>query len=40
MIGYTKITRESFYRGGGFSNPRFVRVTRNGEWAYFERVQG
>jgi hypothetical protein len=37
MIGYTKISREQFYRQGGFSNPRLVRVTRNGVWAYFGR---
>lgn len=37
MIGYTKISREQFYRGGGFANPRNVRVTRDGDWAYFYR---
>lgn len=40
MIGYTKISRQSFYRGGGFANPRHVRVTRGKAWAYFVRVQG
>ena len=37
MLGYAKISHESFYRSGGFSNPRNVRVTRNGGWAYFQR---
>lgn len=38
MLGYTKISKEQFYRYDGFSNPRLVRVTRNGNWAYFERA--
>lgn len=37
MLGYVQISKERFYHGGGFSNPRLVRVTRNGDWAYFER---
>lgn len=37
MIGYTKLSRQSFYRSGGFANPRNVRVTRGGNWAYFQR---
>lgn len=37
MIHYTKISRAAFYRNGGFSNPRLVRVTRSGAWAYFQR---
>ena len=37
MTGYIKITKDQFYHRGGFSNPRLVRVTRNGDWAYFER---
>lgn len=36
MKGYTKITKEEFYTRGGFSNPRLVRVTRKGVFAYFE----
>lgn len=35
MRGYEKITKEQFYRIGGFSNPRCVRVTRDGDWAYY-----
>lgn len=31
-----RLTKEQFYRCGGFSNPRFVRLTRDGAWAYFE----
>lgn len=38
MSGYRVITKEAFYRAGGFSNSRLVRVTRNGKWAYFERA--
>ena len=34
-----KITKEQFYRLGGFSNPELVRLTRDGVWAYFERVR-
>lgn len=37
MTGYTCITKDQFYRYGGFSNPRLLRVTRNGVWAYFQR---
>lgn len=37
MIGYRKISREQFYRYGGFANPSLVRVTRNGAWAYYQR---
>lgn len=37
MIGYTKISHAAFYRSGAFANPRNVRVTRNGSWAYFQR---
>jgi hypothetical protein len=37
MYGYKKITKEQFYRLGGFSNPALVRVTRNGEWAYYQK---
>lgn len=37
MKGYTKITKDQFYRYGGMSNPRLIRVTRNGEWVYFQK---
>lgn len=37
MIGHIKISKKAFYRSGGFSNPRNVRVTRNGAWAHFQR---
>lgn len=37
MRGYTEITKERFYRGGGFSNPRFVRKEVAGVWKYYER---
>lgn len=40
MLNYTKISRQSFYGAGGFSNPKLVRVTRSGAWAYFERHRG
>lgn len=33
----TRISKEKFYRGGGFSNPLYVRVTRGGRWAYYTR---
>jgi hypothetical protein len=39
MIGYTRITRREFYKRGGFSNPRCVRVTRSRAWAYFYRSE-
>lgn len=35
MSGYTKISRKKFYKLGGFSNPRCVRISRGGDWAYF-----
>lgn len=35
MIGYTRITKEEFYRLGGFANTRCVRVQRGRSWAYF-----
>ena len=39
MLGYTKITKSEFYRMGGFSNPRLVRVgvVRGKGWAYYIR---
>jgi hypothetical protein len=37
MYGYTKITKAQFYRLGGFSNPQLVRVTRDGDWAYYQK---
>lgn len=30
-----RITKEQFYRLGGFSNRNLVRVTRAGDWAYY-----
>lgn len=38
MIGYTRISKRTFYNAGGFANPRNVRVTRDGSWAYFYRA--
>lgn len=38
MIGYVRIRKRDFYRNGGLSNPRNVRVTRSNTWAYFYRV--
>jgi hypothetical protein len=38
MTGYQEITKEKFYRLGGFSNPRCVRVTRFDHYAYFYRI--
>lgn len=32
--GYTRISKREFYLSGGFSNPRNIRVTRRGTWAY------
>lgn len=37
MIGYTKISRATFYRGGGHSNPRLLRVMRGKSWTYYQR---
>lgn len=30
-----RISKQSWVRRGGFSNPRLARVTRNGRWAYY-----
>ncbi len=38
MTGYTKITKAQFYKEGGFSNSRLVRVTRSGAWAHYRRT--
>jgi hypothetical protein len=38
MIGYARITKSDFYRRGGFSNSRCVRVQRGKFWAYFYRI--
>lgn len=35
MTGYIEISEREFYARGGFANSRCVRVTRDGEWAYF-----
>ncbi len=37
MNGYSKITAYQFHHLGGFSNPRLVRVSRSGRWAYYIR---
>lgn len=37
MTGYTLITRKEFYAQRGFANPKLVRVTRSGHYAYFSR---
>lgn len=37
MTGYSRITAYQFRHLGGFSNPRLLRVTRAGRWAYFIR---
>lgn len=37
MTGYTRITKAQFYSYGGFAAyPRLVRVTRDGDWAYYQ----
>lgn len=38
MIGYMQISKREFYANGGFANTKQVRVTRNGDWAYFKRA--
>ena len=38
MIGYEQITKEQFYRSGGFSNPRNVRIMRGKSWRYFQKA--
>lgn len=38
LIGYMRMTRAAWYRAGGFSEPRCVRVTRCGRWLYLYRV--
>lgn len=38
MIGYRKISESEFYLRGGFANTKFVRVTRNKAWAYYEET--
>ncbi len=37
MNGYSRITAYQFAHLGGLSNPRLLRVTRAGRWAYFIR---
>lgn len=37
MLGYMRMTRGAWYLAGGFSEPRCVRVTRGGHWAYYWR---
>ena len=31
---YVQITKDEFYRRGGFSNPHCLRVTRSGRFVY------
>ncbi len=31
-----KITKQEFYRGGGFANPKTFRVMRSGKWCYYK----
>lgn len=38
LLGYARMTRKAWYRAGGFSEPRCVRVTRNGRWVYLWRA--
>lgn len=38
MMGYKRISRATFYKLGGFSNPRMVRKSLGKSWAYFMRV--
>ena len=35
MKGYIRVTKEKFYQLGGFASSHCVRVTRDGDWAYF-----
>ena len=37
MTGCSRITAYQFHHLGGLSNPRLLRVTRAGRWAYFIR---
>lgn len=37
MIGHIKISKDQFYRLGGFSNPDLFRKEINGSWAHFKR---
>lgn len=37
MTGYEQITKEAFYKRGGFSNPKCVRIQRGKSWKYFYR---
>ncbi len=38
MVGYMRITKQAFYRSGGFADTRCVRVMRGRSWAYFYRM--
>lgn len=38
MTGHNRITKLEWWRLGGFANPRCVRVTRRGLWAYYYRL--
>lgn len=38
MTGYRQITKDAYYKAGAFAEwPRLVRVTRGGEYTYWER---
>ena len=37
LLGHMRITRSTWYRAGGFAEPRCVRVTRGGRWVYYWR---
>lgn len=36
MSYYREISKDEFYRCGGFSNHRLFRVEKSGTWKYFE----
>lgn len=38
MIGLKRISRATFYKLGGFSNPRMVRKSIGKSYAYFIRL--
>jgi hypothetical protein len=38
LLRYARMTRKAWYRAGGFSEPRCVRVTRNKRWVYLWRA--
>ncbi len=38
MIGYLRMDKRAWYRAGGFAENRCIRVTRNGAWSYYWRL--